>query len=508
MSWEEIGRELEENRRNINTPTDVRINDFDKFSQFESYSTKYECSPTHSPEMDNIMREMLKQIETPKITYNKEYSDSPHLDLSDPATIQLLCNAGVNLSAIMSPDNRMVKSVEGDNTMESSLSGMLEPLTLSTAAYWHNAGGKVDNIYDPTYIHFNLNTLLQSNNASLSDMAKDQSGCRLLQKSLDDIPAALEIILKEVLDNLVDLMTDPFGNYLCQKLMVVCSEKQLSLLINALWNNLVQISLNMHGTRAVQKLIEIVKTRENTQYLITILEGGVLDLIKDLNGNHVIQKCLLCLPSTDCQFIYDAMENNCVELATHRHGCCVMQRCIDSANLEQRASLVENIVDNTLVLVEDAFGNYVVQYVMKLKDETINCKILELLLPNLYELAKQKFSSNVVERLLIYGPDEVRKSIVETLLNEPPEAFKMLILDPYGNYVIQRMLSFTRGEELNSILNMIKPYLNELRVLSTGKRIAAKIAKKHPNLFTDINNFENTDDESRRFRRSSRYKVH
>lgn len=49
----------------------------------------------------------------------------------------------------------------------------------------------------------------------------------------------------------------------------------------------------------VQKLIETIKTRQEVKLVISALEPGFLALIKDLNGNHVIQRCLQCLNNED-----------------------------------------------------------------------------------------------------------------------------------------------------------------------------------------------------------------
>ena len=58
-------------------------------------------------------------------------------------------------------------------------------------------------------------------------VAKDQNGCRFLQRKFDEGGAAsIGAVLPEVLENLVDLMMDPFGNYLVQKLLDRCSEEQ------------------------------------------------------------------------------------------------------------------------------------------------------------------------------------------------------------------------------------------------------------------------------------------
>lgn len=50
---------------------------------------------------------------------------------------------------------------------------------------------------------------------------------RYLQRKFDEGgAAAVEKVFPEVLDNIVELMVDPFGNYLVQKLLDRCSEQQ------------------------------------------------------------------------------------------------------------------------------------------------------------------------------------------------------------------------------------------------------------------------------------------
>ena len=110
------------------------------------------------------------------------------------------------------------------------------------------------------------------------------------------------------------------------------------------------------------------------------LTERVVELVQDVNGNHVIQKCLNRLTSVNSsvsldflvrrpnanlrrQFIFDAVSANCVAIGTHRHGCCVLQRCVDHATGLQKAELVRQICSNMFSLVKDPFGNYVVQYI-------------------------------------------------------------------------------------------------------------------------------------------------
>ena len=117
-----------------------------------------------------------------------------------------------------------------------------------------------------------------------------------------------------------------------------CNEQQQLLIVQQVAPYLVAIAKNMHGTRAVQKMIECLRTPSQVQLVVQSLRSSVVELIKDLNGNHVIQRCLTHLQTHDKQFVYDAVSANCVEVATHRHGCCVMQRCIDFASERQNVS--------------------------------------------------------------------------------------------------------------------------------------------------------------------------
>ncbi|XP_044506257.1 pumilio homolog 12-like isoform X2 [Mangifera indica] len=175
-------------------------------------------------------------------------------------------------------------------------------------------------------------------------MAKDQHGCRFLQRKISEGTSEdTEKIFLEIIDHVVELMTDPFGNYLVQKMLEVCNEDQrmqILLAITRKAGDLVRISCDMHGTRAVQKVIETLKSPEQFSLVVFSLKPGIVTLIKNMNGNHVAQRCLLYLQSEHSKFLIEAATNNCVELATDRHGCCVLQKCLTHSEDEQRHRLI------------------------------------------------------------------------------------------------------------------------------------------------------------------------
>ncbi|KAK7353080.1 hypothetical protein VNO80_18516 [Phaseolus coccineus] len=303
------------------------------------------------------------------------------------------------------------------------------------------------------------------------NLAKDQNGCRFLQRKVDE--GSFEdmcIVFEGIIGSVVELMEDSFGNYLVQKLLDVCTDFQRLQIVLMLTNRpgqLIRISLNTHGTRVVQKLIETLDSDDQISLVKSAIQPGFLDLIKDLNGNHVIQRCLQCFSCQDNQFIFDASVKFCIDIATHQHGCCVLQRCIYYSMGKNRDRLISEVCKHGLLLAQDPFGNYVVQYIIETDTPIAVAEMLGQFEGNYVHLSTQKFSSHVVEKCLRNVAD-TRSRIVRELLAAPH--FERLLQDPYANYVIQSALTFTKGLLHVSLVDAIRNY-KMLRTSPFCKRI-------------------------------------
>ncbi|KAL5832396.1 hypothetical protein ACOSQ4_017750 [Xanthoceras sorbifolium] len=312
-------------------------------------------------------------------------------------------------------------------------------------------------------------------------MAKDQHGCRFLQRKISEGTSEdIEKIFVEIIDHIVELMTDPFGNYLVQKLLEVCNENQRMQILHTITRkagDLVRISCDMHGTRAVQKVIETLKSPEQFSLVVSALKLGIVTLIKNMNGNHVAQRCLLYLLPEYSKFLFEAATANCVELATDRHGCCVLQKCLTHSEGEQRRHLVSEITSNALILSQDPFGNYVVQFVFELRLPWATMDILDQLEGNYGDLSVQKYSSNVVEKCLKYAGEERRARIIRELISH--SHLDQVMQDPYGNYVIQAALHQSKGALHAALMDAIRPHVPVLRTSPYGKKVlSSNILKK------------------------------
>ncbi|AGO13783.1 AaceriAGL086Cp [[Ashbya] aceris (nom. inval.)] len=313
----------------------------------------------------------------------------------------------------------------------------------------------------------------------LYSLCKDQHGCRFLQRQLDVAgPDAATSIFEETKQYVVELMTDSFGNYLIQKLVERVTTEQRITLVKSSADQFVSIALDPHGTRALQKLVECICSEEESRIIIASLKNSVVQLSKDLNGNHVVQKCLQKFSPADSQFIFDAACADCVKIATHRHGCCVLQRCLDYGSDEQRDQLCAQVLANVDVLTLDPFGNYVVQYILtkeaELPPPTYTAKIVAALKPRIIELSLHKFGSNVVEKIL-RTPAVAELMISELLATGGQPGVEQLLHDGFGNYVLQTALDVSKTA--NSFLytrltDLLKPALvGPIRNTPHGRRI-------------------------------------
>ncbi|KAK0363246.1 hypothetical protein LTS02_013069 [Friedmanniomyces endolithicus] len=307
-------------------------------------------------------------------------------------------------------------------------------------------------------------------------LCKDQHGCRFLQRKLDQrADDSVQIIFEEVKEHIIELMTDPFGNYLCQKLLECANDKQRTALITNAAPAMTKIALNQHGTRALQKMIEHISTPEQTDVMIEALRFDVVQLIQDLNGNHVIQKCLNHLSPENAQFIFDAVGVHCVTVGTHRHGCCVLQRCIDHATGLQKGGLVDQVIKNAFALVQDPFGNYVVQYILDLGEPCFTEPLCRSFYGQIAYLSKQKFSSNVIEKCIRCSTHDTKRVLINEIA--VPQELDKLLRDSFANYVVQTAMDFADDEAKSFLIESIRPILPAIRHTPYGRRIMTKIGE-------------------------------
>lgn len=74
----------------------------------------------------------------------------------------------------------------------------------------------------------------------------------MLQKRLDESPTyVVGMLFEKLSENIPELMTDPFGNYLIQRLIELCDDEQLGYIIQSCTPWIEMIGINAYGTRTI-----------------------------------------------------------------------------------------------------------------------------------------------------------------------------------------------------------------------------------------------------------------
>ncbi|OAY71592.1 Pumilio [Ananas comosus] len=225
--------------------------------------------------------------------------------------------------------------------------------------------------------------------------------------------------------------------------------------------------------------IEVIDLDQKTK-LVTELDGQVMRCVRDQNGNHVVQKCIECIPEGSIQFIISTFYNQVVTLSTHPYGCRVIQRVLEHCNDPKTQQIVMGeILQSVCMLAQDQYGNYVVQHVLEHGKPEERSIIIEKLAGQIVQMSQQKFASNVVEKCLTFGGPAERQILINEMLgttdeNEPLQA---MMKDQFANYVVQKVLETCNDQQRELILSRIKVHLNALKKYTYGKHIVARVEK-------------------------------
>lgn len=365
-------------------------------------------------------------------------------------------------------------SQQGQPAPQASAYGMGPPGGVVHEAPFEDGEGDLSTQADLGTLPLTMSTIMGNAVA----MARHQRGSRVLQEALEaQIPGEytlIDAIFVELLEHFVPLMTDLYGNYVCQKLLRKCRPVQVHAIVKHIQDDLVELSQDPHGTRAVQFLIRTLAMHPHyladVQLIVKVLEDQAIALIHSMHGNHVIQSCLTNFSCTTNQFVHKTILEHFVHVANNRYGCCVLQCCLKTGNYDQYQAILAVLCENTLVLVKDAYGNYAVQFILDRGDPEMYTKMFSKMQGHIGQLSMQKFSSNVIEKGLRWEPEfaPCASLIVSELANT--DKTRALLHSPYGNYVIQKALTVPSPSTVD-LAAAIRPHLPALRNVPYGKKL-------------------------------------
>ena len=477
-----INNEIEDKFSSIYTNTNTAR----KFSR-ESLSSLFEKFPDNN----NINTQMLNGKENNNINHNKTMIDfqSKTLDLNNRNNFPQFSNNPINYERFNKYKKPIIPYYSFYNNRNN----------ISTMTDYYNNYINISNssislikmMTNKFNSTSNISIDSKSGNEKIIAMIKEQSGSKFIQKKIEEkSPEFLYKLYEQIKTNLIDIINDQYGNYVIQKYVEFCDKKIISLILNQIQNSIIEISINSYGTRALQKMIENLSSffsDDDINIILNSIKGNIYKLIKDINGNHVIQSIIEAIKNKDkLTPLYIEMNENIIEISKIKQGCCVFPKVLNNIREDDLGNLIKNIINNLEILINDEYGNFIIQRVVKLNRENFNIKIFDFIKNKIVKLSSQKYSSNVIEACILESCN-IKDKVIDKLIEK--NNVTTLICDQFGNYIIQKCLPLIEGKQFKSMIEQIKKAVKTLNQSNHGRKIYENLLRHYREYFQDSKNY-------------------
>ena len=335
-------------------------------------------------------------------------------------------------------------------------------------------------------IYNNLNNVDDVNLAKMSlNLIKTQLGFKILdERAKSNNKFANELLFPELINNLSNICCDILGNMLIQTLIDVLSSENLDLFLSSIQEQLFDICLTEHGSRAIQKLLERIHSNPllMNKLIFYLNQKDIGILFKSGYGNHLIQKYLVIIKNVELtNFIYNYLYKNFLDIASSKYGVCVIQKGLSEGNIIQRKKIVNLILTNLNAIMKDCYGNFIIQFIFfkfdKNKFDEI-LPIIEKIEENMVDFCTNKFSSSVIEKSFEKNERKIGERFIKCLFEHHANDIIDILLNSYGKYVIKKACNFENKLFRNMISKTIIGKLNQMK--EEGEKLIQIIKNDYP----------------------------
>lgn len=321
------------------------------------------------------------------------------------------------------------------------------------------------------------------------EFSKDQHGSRFIQQKLESANYEEKcMVFNEVMPALFELSTDVFANYVIQKFLDCGTLEQRIDMGKRIRSDILRMSLQMYGCRVVQKVLERDKQSKTAilpegqrDELAFSLKCDIVELVRDQNGNHVVQKALQTVDPQKMDFVCEAIRGRAKEVSLHTYGCRVVQRMMENLSEKQMQPILTELMDYTEELSKNEYGNYVIQHILEHGSDDLRAMIVRSVKGSVYDLCFDKYASNVIEKAISKSTPAQSNILIEEILtscsSRRGEAFLKLLNNSYGNYVVQTMINVANDQMSEMLFRYIEPHKALLSKGVYGKHILQKMEK-------------------------------
>ena len=211
--------------------------------------------------------------------------------------------------------------------------------------------------------------------------------------------------------------------------------------ISEITNQLFLIAKKQTGCRYLQKLISLNENDDivNKYFYPKLYPAKLLELCNDLFGNYLIQKMIPYLNKDNLYSFTSLIVKHLLKLCLNPHGTRVVQVYLEQIKLDNP---LLTLFTNSLIpimprLINDLNGSFVLMHYASVIPYPNNDVIFDFLNKNIVKISVQSYSCSALQKCIDIGNEIQSQKLLENI----SEHSMFLILNQFGNYVIQFVIS-------------------------------------------------------------------
>ena len=421
---------------------------------------------------------MLIYFDKSPISLNEQINQSDILNKISPEySLNLLISSIPNLNFKKHPSTKSNSINEGDMVIQKELIILLEGKepNSSNSSIFLSREGSIERKDSSSNLNYSMNSLnisngniklvYKGNNLNNQNYSSNNKSLFKKQHSLNE----KDYILNNDNKNNTSDKNIPFSNLYNSDIINIKNDNILSknsiitqniipdnlsqfensisknkydnMSISEITNQLFLIAKKQTGCRYLQKLISLTENDDlvNKYFYPKLYPAKLIELCNDLFGNYLVQKMIPYLNKDNLYSFTSLIIKHLLKLCLNPHGTRVVQVYLEQIKLDNP---LLTLFTNSLIpimprLINDLNGSFVLMHYASVVPYPNNDVIFDFLNKNIVKISVQSYSCSALQKCIDIGNEQQSQKLLENISNNS----MFLILNQYGNYVIQFVIS-------------------------------------------------------------------
>ena len=226
------------------------------------------------------------------------------------------------------------------------------------------------------------------------DISNSKIGTYPLQAVIAQLDEDEEIslIMNAIHGKIIDLCNNAQGVHVIEKMILCFEETKIQEIYDSIIDNVIQLSTNPNGLFVCKKIIYQSKKEENLLRIREVITKNSMTLIYNQYGNYTIQVAIDTWSRDFSQPIIQSFSSHLINLSCQKYSSNVIEKCIEKSDNKLLGDFIDEISKNSniLALIKNSFGNFVLQKALKLSSGRRKTKLTNSIKKSLDKLSDKK----------------------------------------------------------------------------------------------------------------------